>query len=188
MCSRTCDGQQLRIVYCQCTATDGSAMNAPDAYCERDDLRQKPVSTRSCGEECASYTWFEGPWDLCDKVCAPGNQTRTVYCEKQTPTSDDSTPDSDCGEMGPKPARERDCDFDCQYVISRWGDCNVSCGRGTQNRSVNCQRIENGDMTTVTLRDCEEDASQIGPRPSSNQECNEDPCSKSLASQAISHA
>ena len=125
-CSNTCDGRQSRIVYCQCTVTDGSAsgvsavnssamddfsIDASDADCERDDPRLRPVSTRLCGEECANYTWFEGPWGLCDKVCAPGNQTRTVYCKKQTATSENSTDDSDCEAIGPKPATELDCDL-----------------------------------------------------------------------------
>ena len=235
-CSHTCDGQQSRIVYCQCTATggsdiDGSATSgsatdgsatggsakdgsatggsatsgsatggsatsgsvmsgsavdgfpiyASDADCKREDPRLRPVSTRRCGVECANYTWFEGPWGLCDKVCAPGNQTRTVYCKKQTATSDNSTDDSDCEAIGPKPATQRDCDFDCQYVIGRWGNCSESCGGGIQNRSVVCQRKEDGNSTkTVEIHDCE-DVSKIGPRPPSNQECNKDPCGKFVA-------
>ena len=200
-CSRTCDGRQSRMVYCQCTATGGSAadgsaasgsatggsaidgsatggftIDASGDKCKRDDIRLRPVLTRRCGEECADYTWFEGPWGLCSKACATGSQTRSVYCRKQTVKSDKSTADSNCEAIGPKPVIQRDCDFDCQYVLGRWGNCSVSCGGGTQNRFVDCRQTDEQKRTrTVMLQNCEEEAS-LGFRPRATRPCYTEPC------------
>ena len=160
------------------SATGGFAIDAFGDKCKRDDIRLRPVSTRRCGEECTNYTWFEGPWGLCSKVCAAGNQTRSVYCRKQTAKFDNNTADSNCEAIGPKPVIQRDCDFDCQYMIGRWGRCSVSCGGGKQNRSVDCQRIDTRGTAIANLRDCEEDISQIGFPPPTTQACNKDPCGK----------
>ena len=165
---------------------DGSVIDSPDADCERDDPRLKPIAGRSCGVECPLTHWSVGEWGVCDKVCAPGKQTRTVSCVTDT-TPVTIVTDSECAADPPKPDTQQDCDFDCQYITGRWGDCSVSCGRGTQRRSVQCQRTENGGTRIVTLRDCEEDASQIGSPPSATRNCNEGPCGKFIQSRHELH-
>ena len=167
-------------MYCQCRDEDDLLVISADAFCLRDDLRARPLESRSCGIECAAtYSWDTRDWSPCDKVCALGKQTRTVNCIKETTTSvRQSTSDSECENagIGPKPVAERDCDFPCQYITGEWGDCSVSCGGGQETRSVTCQRTEvDGSTRTVQLRDCEEDVS-LGSKPRDTRQCNVDMC------------
>ena len=179
-CSATCGiSTQTRRVECLKTDVTGKQAVINLGYCVNDSTipEQLPHSTRDCVMDvCATYSWLVEPWGLCNEVCAPGKQARVVYCRKLTATSDDSTADIDCEEMGPKPATERNCDFDCQYVTSRWGDCSESCGRGMQTRSVICRQTDEQKRTrTVMLQNCEEEAS-LGFRPRATRPCYTEPC------------
>jgi hypothetical protein len=51
-CSSTCSsGIQTRTVSCECTVSEGVVL-ATDENCRRDSDLLKPITTRSCGEEC----------------------------------------------------------------------------------------------------------------------------------------
>lgn len=192
-CSRTFDGLQSRKVHCQCTIDDGTmsgsvsgsatltdvsatVTDASDGNCEIDDIHPRPVSVRSCGQECTTYSWVERPWSTCSKACTAGKQTRAVVCGKHTAKLLEYTSDSDCEAFAQKPVTERDCDFDCRYVTGVWGNCSVSCGGGMQWRSVDCEQTGSGKTVLADLRDCQDDVNQTGLPPPTSRVCNENPC------------
>lgn len=187
VCSQTCEGVQRRNVSCTCSLPDGSPAIGTDADCDRDDPRLTPIDSRSCGVECASYSWLAGNWSSCSNVCAPGTRTRTVSCLKERMGRVFITGERDCldpavaAQIGSKPVLRESCDFPCSYSTGAWSECNVTCGGGERNRSVTCQRIEeDGSTRTVAISDCEADASQVGPKPPARQECNTDECGKAV--------
>ncbi|HEU5114492.1 MAG TPA: thrombospondin type-1 domain-containing protein [Candidatus Paceibacterota bacterium] len=65
------------------------------------------------------------------------------------------------------------------WQTGSWGSCSVSCGGGTQSRSVWCQR---SDGTTVADSFC------TGTKPSTSQSCNTQSCCVSYQGQSCSNS
>jgi hypothetical protein len=115
---------------------------------------------------CYSYSWQSGGWSGCSVGCGIGTQTRSVWCQR----NDGSTvADGFCG--GGKPATSQACDagpcYSYSWQTGGWGGCSVSCGTGTQYRSVWCQR---NDGATVDNAYCG------GGMPAGSQACDMGSC------------
>lgn len=168
----------MRNVYCTCR---GGSVRGTEEDCLRDDLRPKPIERRSCGEECANFSWAQEQWGACSVDCGSGGQeTREVYCQKMTMTSMTRVGDGDCldssvvDQVGEKPATRRACDPtpQCRYRVGTWSDCTVTCGGGRRARTVGCDRINSdGSPTPVPLQACMTDSSIPGVRPASTDVC-----------------
>jgi hypothetical protein len=160
MCSSTCEGVQVRNVYCEQLQGDGEIRTVPDLACIRDDRRIKPISTRSCGTKCPKYTWITEEWANCSAVCGQATETRRVYCQNTTRTpmnNDDTVDDSYCLEA--KPKSTRDCSQECRISASSWSTCSVNTGCGHQTRSLACvQILSNNSQIEVSLKHCQIDA------------------------------
>jgi len=61
------------------------------------------------------------------------------------------------------------CDATYSWKTGSWGTCSVSCGGGTQTRSVTCERDQDG--ATVANSNCD-----AATQPSSSRACNTDAC------------
>jgi hypothetical protein len=108
-----------------------------------------------------TYSWQIGNWSSCNATTcgASGTQTRTVTCKR----SDGQTvADSFCGT---KPATSQSCTGACTYTwaYGNWGPCSVTCGYGTQYRSVYCR---NNAGQTVADSFC-----PAASRPAGSQSC-----------------
>lgn len=155
-CSKTCgSGTQTRTVTCR----DGSGGTVSDSYC----AGTKPSTSQSCNTH-ACPTWNSGEWGSCSATCGSGTQTRTVTCRDHT---GGTVSDSLC--TGTKPVTSQSCNTQACPVWNTgpWGSCSVTCGGGTQTRTVQCR-----DHTGATVPD----ASCSGTKPATSQSCNTQVC------------
>ncbi|KAL6105819.1 papln [Pungitius sinensis] len=90
------------------------------------------------GRSREGYYWSFGSWSSCSKECDSGRQTRSVFCT----IDNESYPDYLCASL-PRPQTDRTCNpHACPHVRSwktgEWNTCSVTCGGGSQVRSVQC--------------------------------------------------
>ena len=176
-CSSTCDGIQVRDVYCEQEQADGEASRILDSECDRDDTTLKPTNRRRCGAECPSYTWITGEWaNNCSVVCGRGIETRQVYCRKatRTPNRNETVGDSECNEsIGSKINSSRSCRRDCQILASNWSTCGVDAGCGHQTRTLVCvQILSNHTRNNVSFTHCQNAAFQSNENlPAERRQC-----------------
>lgn len=159
---------------CSATACGTTGTRTRSVVCKRNDGQTvadsncpgtKPATSESCSAQSCdtnyTYSWQIGNWSSCNATTcgASGTQTRTVTCKR----SDGQTvADSFCGT---KPATSQSCTGACTYTwaYGNWGPCSVTCGYGTQYRSVYCR---NNAGQTVADSFC-----PAASRPAGSQSC-----------------
>lgn len=104
------------------------------------------------------FFWRASDWQSCDIGCGRGHQERIVTCNKLLPGSklETQVSDSMCVSLK-KPILQQECSMElCHYtwVVSEWGQCNVSCGVGIETRNVTCQGNISGDYVAVDDNFC----------------------------------
>ena len=162
-CSVTCGGgTQTRTVVCK--RSDGTTVS--DSNCSG----TKPASSQTCNTTaCATYSWQTGSWGTCSVTCGGGTQTRTVVCKRNDGVT---VADGNCS--GAKPANSQTCNTTAcatySWQTGSWGTCSVTCGGGTQTRTVSCKR---NDGVTVSSTYCS------GTKPAASQTCNTQSCNAS---------
>jgi len=117
--------------------------------------------------QCAGYGYVTGSWSACSASCGPATQTRTVTCVVSG-TTQPAYPDASCAGQT-KPAASQSCNLPaCVYTwdIGTYGACSLSCGGGTQTRTVQCKT--GGSVVSSSL--CSQ------PVPAASQSCNTQPC------------
>ena len=167
-CSVTACGQngtQTRSVIC--VRNDGATMTgANESLCGTKPAASQSCSTQSC-DPTYTYSWQLGNWSACSATACgtSGTQTRTATCKRSDGATMTGANESLCGT---KPATSQGCQAPaCNYTYSWitgiWGACNVSCGYGTQYRTVACQR---NDGQHVSDTYC-----PAGSKPNGSQTC-----------------
>ena len=160
-CSASCGpGQQSRGVAC----TRCGAESVDPSLC----TEAAPSATQSCDAgACPSYTWVTSPFSACSVSCGGGTQSRSVACV------------DDAGTMvfeglcpSPRPAAVPACNPSAcdtyAWVAGPYSTCSVTCGSGTQARSVTCTSSSGAAVS---------DALCTGARPDATRVCNTTPCS-----------
>ncbi|XP_071810508.1 A disintegrin and metalloproteinase with thrombospondin motifs 9-like isoform X3 [Asterias amurensis] len=170
-CSSTCNGgRKLRKV--DCIDSKGSLVD--DAMCAS---RRKPRENTKCNtHNCDSprMTWLAGPWEECSAQCGPGEQTRSITCQAQSPDSWAIPTDDDSCDRSTKPLSSRQCflgvcSADVHWVKGPWSQCSKKCGGGFKERKVQCR----------DLLGKRHPGSMCGPptiRPETREICNYQPC------------
>ncbi|XP_008286708.1 papilin [Stegastes partitus] len=84
------------------------------------------------------YYWSFGSWSACSRECGSGYQSRLVFCT----IDNEAYSDYLCASL-PRPQTNRTCNpHQCPQVRSwktgEWNACSVTCGGGSQLRSVQC--------------------------------------------------
>jgi WW domain/Thrombospondin type 1 domain len=105
-----------------------------------------------------------GSYGTCSATCGGGVETRTVQC---TDYQDNTVPDSQCD--GSKPSASRSCNTGVcpTWFTGTYGTCSVSCGGGSQTRTVQCR-----DSNGVAVADSQ----CTGSKPAESQSCNTVAC------------
>ncbi|XP_058855652.1 A disintegrin and metalloproteinase with thrombospondin motifs 9-like [Acipenser ruthenus] len=161
-CTKSCGGGvKTRLVVCQ--RPNGERFN--DLNCE---ILDKPPDREQCTSQACppDAVWNTGPWSSCSVSCGKGHKHRTVSCMTK---EGKRVEDESCKHL-PKPNVRRKCRGGrCpKWKTGNWGQCTLTCGRGTQQREVSCQI---GNQKTSGETECTQSA-----RPPSIQPCQEMEC------------
>ncbi|KAK9406034.1 A disintegrin and metalloproteinase with thrombospondin motifs 9 [Crotalus adamanteus] len=162
-CTKSCGGgTRTRLVVCQ----HSNGERFTDLSCE---ILDKPPDREQCNvQDCPQEAaWKAGPWSSCSVSCGRGQKYREVYCmSKDGKLLENSL----CTQLA-KPNVLRKCRGGrCpKWKAGDWGQCSVSCGKGTQQRNVFCH-------FTASKRTRETECNQSS-RPASEQECQMAECS-----------
>lgn len=128
-------------------------------------------SQNCSGDACAQntdYSWFTNGFGMCSVPCGGGTSTQTVECHRNSDNV--VVPDGSC--QPPKPDSTKTCNMQACSMTYNWnvgpyGSCSLSCGGGTQARSVLCQ-----DQSGKTVAD----SNCTTAKPAVTASCNTDPC------------
>ncbi|CAN9502641.1 unnamed protein product [Ophioblennius macclurei] len=120
------------------------------------------------------YYWSFGSWSACSKECGSGFQTRQVFCT----IDNQAYPDYLCASL-PRPQTNRTCNPQpCPQVHSwttgEWNLCSVTCGGGSQVRSVQCISHDASGSRVVEDAVC----AAYAEAPSTLQTCNMQECAE----------
>ncbi|CAL8283873.1 unnamed protein product [Lota lota] len=90
------------------------------------------------GRSRQGYFWSFGSWTACSRECGSGFQSRLVFCT----IDNEVLPDYLCASL-PQPSSNRTCNAQAcpqthSWKTGEWNTCSVTCGGGSQLRSVQC--------------------------------------------------
>ncbi|MCB9770977.1 MAG: hypothetical protein H6754_00275 [Candidatus Omnitrophica bacterium] len=161
-CTVACGGgTRTRTVQC-IRQSDGTAV--ADTNC---DAGSKPSSSGTCNTVSCNHWELTSSWGPCNSVCGSGTQEIIVECKNLQGIV---LADNQC-DIATKPSSTRACPSlpSCGYSwgSSLWGSCSVTCGTGTQNRTVFCTRTFDG--TNVDVSFCQ--AADPSGEPAASQPC-----------------
>uniref|UniRef100_A0A8C4M7T4 A disintegrin and metalloproteinase with thrombospondin motifs 7 n=1 Tax=Equus asinus asinus TaxID=83772 RepID=A0A8C4M7T4_EQUAS len=166
-CTVTCGtGMQRQSVYC----TEKQAGPVDERHC--DPLGRPDDRHRKCSEEPCPARWWAGEWQRCSSSCGPrGLSRRAVLCIRSVGLDEQSALEPPACEHLPRPPAETPCNRDvpcpATWAVGNWSQCSVTCGAGTQHRSVLC--------TNDTGVPCDETQ-----RPAIETTCPLPPCLRAL--------
>ena len=163
-CDKACGGgTKTRTVQCV-RQSDGAVVI--DTNC---DAGSEPASSGTCNTASCYHWELTSSWGPCSEVCGPGTQEIIVQCKD---SFGNLLADTQC-DIATKPSSTRACPFQpsCGYSwgSGTFGACSVTCGTGTQTRTVFCTRTF--DSTNVDVSFCQ--ATDPGGEPAASQPCND---------------
>ncbi|XP_063764063.1 LOW QUALITY PROTEIN: papilin [Eleginops maclovinus] len=130
------------------------------------------------GRSRQGYYWSFGSWSSCSRECGSGSQSRQVFCT----IDNEAYPDYLCASL-PRPQTNRTCNpHTCPQTRSwqtgEWNTCSVTCGGGSQVRSVQCVSHDAAGPQVVEDAVC----AAYAEAPPSLQTCNMQKCAEYRAS------
>lgn len=163
-CSVTCGaGVRTRTVSCM----NRSGRTVIETSC---DYSSRPTSSEYCNQpvcvtdqavgDSSSTNWYFTQWaSECPVDCGEGAQTRKIACLR---LDGYVTSDQHCS-VSMKPSISKPCSKRGQcgayWFTGPWDKCNVTCGTGSQTRSVVCVRKDtNGVASVISDYYCEQDS------------------------------
>ncbi|XP_047467464.1 papilin isoform X2 [Mugil cephalus] len=126
------------------------------------------------GRSREGYYWSFGSWSACSKDCGSGYQSRLVFCT----IDNEAYPDYLCASL-PRPQTNRTCNpHPCpqsrSWRTGEWNTCSVTCGGGSQVRSVQCVSHDASGPRVVEDAVC----AAYAEAPPSLQTCNMHKCAE----------
>ncbi|OWF45506.1 thrombospondin type-1 domain-containing protein 4-like [Mizuhopecten yessoensis] len=154
-CSTSC-GSGMRTRPVNCVTMSGRAV--VESACGRSS---RPVSSTSCSEsdcynnnvpvgDSSDTNWYYTQWSSeCPVDCGDGAQNRKIACLRRDGYA---TSEQSCS-VSMKPSVSKSCTTRGQcgayWFTGPWNKCNVTCGTGSQTRSVLCVRKNTNGMANV---------------------------------------
>ncbi|XP_074642310.1 A disintegrin and metalloproteinase with thrombospondin motifs 6-like [Tubulanus polymorphus] len=140
-CSKSCGGGiTTRRVLCIKDIENRKHEVVENSTCSE----KAPLMVSVCNKKRCPPQWITGHWSKCSKQCGQGTKTRFVLCLSK----DGKTfmPHSTC-DPKLKPTKATSCfTTKCirpRWVMGKWSQCSVSCGKGTKIRTVECRDYKN---------------------------------------------
>ncbi|XP_070698344.1 papilin [Pempheris klunzingeri] len=126
------------------------------------------------GRSREGYYWSFGSWSACSRECGSGYQSRLVFCT----IDNEAYPDYLCASL-PRPQTNRTCNpHPCPQIRSwrtgEWNTCSVTCGGGSQVRTVECISQDAAGPRVVEDAVC----AAYAEAPPSLQTCNMHMCAE----------
>jgi hypothetical protein len=122
----------------------------------------------------ARIQYLPAAWGQCSTTCGRGTQARGVTCVQQglqtsATSTDESVSDDKCKSAGLEPLavsqpcvpQNAPCPQGFSYFAGPWGACTVSCGTGTQSRSILCK--DSGNVTEPNDQRCKAQGGLVNP-------------------------
>ncbi|MFZ5439745.1 MAG: thrombospondin type-1 domain-containing protein [Myxococcota bacterium] len=130
-CSMTCGGGTMtRTLSC----VDATGQVVSSTLC----TGTPPATTQTCNTQaCPTYTWQTSAWSACSMTCGGGTQTRSALCVDATGQVVSNTLCTGTPPMTMQSCNTQACPSGT-WMAGAWGVCSVSCGGGTQSRTVVC--------------------------------------------------
>uniref|UniRef100_A0A2K6AI53 ADAM metallopeptidase with thrombospondin type 1 motif 7 n=1 Tax=Mandrillus leucophaeus TaxID=9568 RepID=A0A2K6AI53_MANLE len=155
-------GVQRQSVYC----SERQTGPVDEEHC--DPLGRPDDRQRKCSEQPCPARWWAGEWQLCSSSCGPwGLSHRAVLCIRSVGLDEQSALEPPACEHLPRPPTETPCNrhvpCPATWAVGNWSQCSVTCGEGTQHRTVLC--------TNDTGVPCDE-----AQQPASEVTCSLPPC------------
>ncbi|KAL4234324.1 metalloendopeptidase [Mactra antiquata] len=166
VCSRDCAGGiQKRRVWCE----NRDNVQVKNKMCKHLD---RPEKRQSCNIEDCPPDWHSEKWSECSTTCDPGEQWRRVTCRTKDREGYRVLQDDQCSTE--KPLQKRHCNLKpCKdsleqydWLLSPWGPCSKSCGKGVESRIVSC--VDNRGQPSEF---CNKET-----QPESKRSCNKGEC------------
>uniref|UniRef100_A0A673Z7D6 ADAMTS like 3 n=1 Tax=Salmo trutta TaxID=8032 RepID=A0A673Z7D6_SALTR len=171
-CSASCaTGEQTAVVRCVSRRRGGEEVD--DSHC--DPSSRPPVMGRICNPEPCPPRWEVTAWTRCSASCGVGIQTRSVFCMRVLSVEQQdsvSVSEKECREFKPsilQPCNQVDCPP--AWETEPWQECSLSCGGGSQVRTVFCkQLLSTGAYWTLGDTACP------GAKPAPHRTCSKTDC------------
>uniref|UniRef100_A0A1X7U7C0 Ig-like domain-containing protein n=1 Tax=Amphimedon queenslandica TaxID=400682 RepID=A0A1X7U7C0_AMPQE len=139
-CNKICNGgYRTRNITCVSSVTN---MTIDDRFCT---AGTEPRTIEQCNIHLCPYQYVVDRWSPCSSTCMGGLRNRTVRCYNVM--TQQFIDDSLCMDEGlTRPNTTHACGVgDCpplySWLVSHYGPCSVTCGRGTQSRTVTCHNV-----------------------------------------------
>jgi len=139
-CSVSCaTGERRRTRECNFPAPKNGGKQCEGTSFETIACEEKP-----CPVDGVYQPW--GDWNVCDKICGGGTQTRKRECIQPEhggkPCQGEASESRDCNQQK--------CPIDGQWnPWSEWSDCSKTCGGGTRQSTRSCTEVANGGKPCV---------------------------------------
>ncbi|XP_040273173.1 ADAMTS-like protein 1 isoform X2 [Bufo bufo] len=172
-CSLTCGvGLQTRDVFCShlLSRETNETVVLGDDFCKQ----PKPTLVQACNRFDCPPAWYPAEWKPCTQSCGGGVHIRDVLCKQRL--SDGSVlelPETFCSS--PKPTSQEMCENeDCppEWHLTKWSQCSVSCGEGTQIQDAVCRKkMKTGEYVVINSSICAGSVLHQMTRPCSLAPC-----------------
>ncbi|KAG1925972.1 thrombospondin type-1 domain-containing protein [Pimephales promelas] len=120
-----------------------------------------------------AFMWQRGALTECTATCGKGSQYREIVCVNRH--TEQEVHERRCNSATKPVAEEEPCNVHpCPpfWDTGAWSECSVSCGRGVQQRHIQC-RLSFGNLSTMVQP---QRCSSL-PRPNATQPCHPRVCS-----------
>ncbi|CAL1547733.1 unnamed protein product [Lymnaea stagnalis] len=155
-CSVRCGrGERQQVVQCIKDFANKTMETVNDLECIK--VHGSKQEYIPCQGQCLPTYWTYTEWSKCSVSCGDGVQQRLAKCVDKT---NKELPDSECKDkVTTRTCRYKECP---EWIISKWHECSVTCGRGYVQRKVWCmradQRVDDAECNKTKpedKRDCE---------------------------------